>query len=161
MRPTTALWTFNYPDPVDSIQRGIALGEIGVFGEPSEIAIITYGNGYFLSLQAAKILRESHDITCRVVDIRWLAPLPIENIMKAVKGAKHILIVDECRRSGSPSEALMTAFGEHSRQSVARYTAEDCFIATGPAYAATLPSRDGIVSAVLNLNQQFASAQRA
>jgi 2-oxoisovalerate dehydrogenase E1 component len=29
----------------------------------------------------------------------------------------------------------------------ARITAEDSFIATGPAYAATMPSREGIVAA--------------
>jgi 2-oxoisovalerate dehydrogenase E1 component len=34
---------------------------------------------------------------------------------------------------------------------LARLTAEDSFIATGPAYAATLPSRDGIVAAATAL----------
>jgi 2-oxoisovalerate dehydrogenase E1 component len=41
----------------------------------------------------------------------------------------------------------MTLFVEAGRGPVARVAAEDCFIATGPAYAATLPSRDGIVEA--------------
>jgi 2-oxoisovalerate dehydrogenase E1 component len=55
-----------------------------------------------------------------------------------------VLIVDECRRTGSQSEALVALF-------TARITAQDCIIATGPAYAATLPSRDGIVEAALEL----------
>jgi 2-oxoisovalerate dehydrogenase E1 component len=34
---------------------------------------------------------------------------------------------------------------------VARLTAQDSFIATGPAYAATMPSADDIVAAALEL----------
>ena len=41
----------------------------------------------------------------------------------------------------------MAHFIEATTARLARITAEDSFIATGPAYAATLPSRDGIVAA--------------
>ena len=44
--------------------------------------------------------------------------------------------------------ALMAEWGV---ERFARLTAEDSFIATGPAYAATLPSREGIVSAAKDL----------
>jgi 2-oxoisovalerate dehydrogenase E1 component len=59
------------------------------------------------------------------------------------------MVVDECRRTGSQSEALITMLSEHGIKATSRVTAEDCFIATGPAYAATLPSVDGIVEAAL------------
>ena len=100
--PDDGLWAFDYPGPDDLDLPVTSLNDVGIFGESSDIAIITYGNGYFLSRQAEKILRESHDITSRIIDIRWLVPLPIENILHAVKDAKKVLIVDECRRSGSP-----------------------------------------------------------
>jgi 2-oxoisovalerate dehydrogenase E1 component len=46
----------------------------------------------------------------------------------------------------------MTFFTENSPTiSTARVVAEDCFIATGPAYAAPLPSKDGIITAALKL----------
>ena len=69
-------------------------------------------------------------------------------IVNSVSGCKHVLIVDECRRAGSQSEALMAESGVTS---FARVTAEDSFIATGPAYPATLPSADGIVEAAVGL----------
>jgi 2-oxoisovalerate dehydrogenase E1 component len=45
----------------------------------------------------------------------------------------------------------MAHFHEASDAKLARLTAEDSFIATGPAYAATMPSKDSITAAALNL----------
>jgi len=59
-----------------------------------------------------------------------------------------VLIVDECRRTGGQAEGLMALCAEAGITKLARLTAEDSFIATGTAYGATLPSRDGIVAAV-------------
>ncbi|MEM8988756.1 MAG: transketolase C-terminal domain-containing protein, partial [Pseudomonadota bacterium] len=129
----------------------IGLGEVGVFGEGADIAIVTYGNGYYLSRQAERILKERHNIAARIIDLRWLAPLPAEALLAATAPCGKVLIVDECRKTGSQSEALMALFTEQSSARAARLTAEDCFIATGPAYGATLPSRNGIVEAALAL----------
>lgn len=76
---------------------------------------------------------------------------PDEALLAATAECDAVLIVDECRRTGSQSEALMTLFSEAGRENVARVTAEDCFIATGPAYAATLPSAKGIAEAARRL----------
>jgi len=67
-----------------------------------------------------------------------------------VKGAR-ILIVDETRQSGGVAEALMAHFHEATQVPMARVTAEDSFIATGPAYAATMPSADTIRAAAEEL----------
>ena len=83
--------------------------------------------------------------------MRWLSPLPEEAIINAIKGAKKILVVDECRQSGNVSEAVMTLLSERSNLPKARLAAEDSFIATGPAYAATMPSRDSIFQAAEKL----------
>jgi len=40
---------------------------------------------------------------------------------------------------------------ERSDLPVARLAAEDSFIATGPAYAATMPSRESIITAATKL----------
>ncbi|MBT3143283.1 MFS transporter [Phaeobacter gallaeciensis] len=139
-------WMTTYPSP----DQRISLGEVGVHGDGTDLAIVTYGNGHYLSKQALPELEAAGQST-RVIDMRWLSPLPAEALLEATKGCKHVLIVDECRRTGSQSEALMTLFAEHSDQPTARVVAEDCFIATGPAYAAPLPSKDGIVAAALAL----------
>jgi 2-oxoisovalerate dehydrogenase E1 component len=50
------------------------------------------------------------------------------------------------------AEAVLAHLAETAPgRPVARLTAADSFIATGPAYAATLPSREGIVAAALEL----------
>ena len=79
--------------------------------------------------------------------MRWLAPLPAEGILAALEGAEKVLVVDECRTTGSQSEALMALLQEQTTLPHARIAAHDSFIATGPAYAATMPSRDSISEA--------------
>lgn len=145
-------WARIYPHPGTS--AGISFGQVGSTGAGTDVAIVTYGNGVFIAAQAEKVLREAHGLAVRVIDIRWLAPLPCDAIVDATAGCATVLIVDECRQSGSPSEALMTLFAERTGQSVARLCATDSFIATGPASAATLPSVDGIVDATLDLTRR-------
>jgi 2-oxoisovalerate dehydrogenase E1 component len=143
------LWTHQYPS-VNS-EPAISYDSVGVNGDGTDLAIVSYANGFYLSSQAEKILRETHGIACRIIDIRWLAPLPEDAIIEAAAGCDRVLIVDECRSTGSQSEALMTLFAEKSGHSAVRLAAKDSFIATGPAYGATMPSRDDIVSAALAL----------
>ena len=63
-----------------------------------------------------------------------------------------MLIVDECRITGSQSEALMALFAERAAdKQVTRIAAQDSFIALALAATYTLPSRDSIVAAALAL----------
>ncbi|MEY8803329.1 dehydrogenase E1 component subunit alpha/beta [Leisingera sp. XS_AS12] len=139
-------WMRSYPAP----EQRIALGEVGVHGDGSDLAIVTYGNGRYLSAQAQADLA-AKGVQARIIDLRWLAPLPAEALLAATEGCKHVLIVDECRTTGSQSEALMALFAERGKVPAARIAASDCFIATGPAYGATLPSKDSIAEAALTL----------
>lgn len=139
-------WMRTYPVP----DRTIPLGEVGVHGSGTDLAIVSFGNGYYLSRQAEARLADA-GVKARVIDMRWLSPLPADALVEAVKGAKRILIVDETRHSGGVAEALMALFTERTDLPHARITAEDSFIATGPAYAATMPSTDGIFAAAMQL----------
>lgn len=142
-------WMQLYP-PVNKI---IPLGDVGVHGDGTDLAIVTYGNGRYFSTQAQAELN-TKGIKTRVIDMRWLAPLPVDAILAACKGCKNVLVVDECRSTGSQSEALMTMFVENRTTSIARHVAGDCFIATGPAYAVSLPSKNSIVRAALALVEE-------
>ena len=145
-----ALWTATYPAPGSA--KPIRLGEVGVHGKGKDLAIVTYGNGYYLSRQAAKLLADDHKVKARVIDLRWLAPLPEEALLAAVAGCERILIVDECRGTGSQSEALMTLFAERLPDvPTARIAADDSFIPLGRAATVTMPSRDSILGAALEL----------
>jgi len=140
-------WMRPYPDP----SRRIALGEIGVDGTGTDLAIVTFANGCYLSHQARPMI-EAAGISTRIIDLRWLSPLPKAALTAALAGCRHVLIVDETRHSGGVAEALMAHVAEAAPGlALARLTAEDSFIATGPAYAATLPSRDAIIAAAQKL----------
>ncbi|HYI64715.1 MAG TPA: thiamine pyrophosphate-dependent enzyme [Allosphingosinicella sp.] len=145
-----ALWTSPYAAPGEA--KPIPLGAPGLYGDGTDLAIVSYGNGYYLSRQAERILSEQHGLRLRVVDLRWLAPLNEDGLLAAVAGCGRVLIVDECRRTGSQSEALMALFAERAPgMDCRRIAAEDSFIALGRAATLTLPSRDAIVAAALDL----------
>jgi 2-oxoisovalerate dehydrogenase E1 component len=140
-------WTADYAAP-DAAQQ-ISLGALGVHGDGTDLAIITYGNGYYLSRQAETELR-AQGIDLRIIDLRWLHPLNEAGIVDAAARAKKILIVDESRRAGSASEKLMAVLAEAGRgNDTSRLTADDCFIALGPAAELTLPSKASIIEAAL------------
>ena len=144
------LWTFAYDPPGEG--KPIEIGDIGQHGDGEDLAIVTYGNGYYLSRQAERILSAEHGAKIRIVDLRWLAPLSEEAILAAVDPCSHVLVVDECRVTGSQSEALMTLLSEKAQgKRTARIAADDSFIPLGRAATVTLPSRDGIVAAALEL----------
>ena len=143
--PKDGEWLHHYPAPDETIP----MGEVGVAGD-GPLAIITYGNGHYLSQQAAKTLADQ-GINTRIIDMRWLSPMPTSGILAAIEGAQKVLIVDECRTTGSQSEALMAMLSENSPLPKSRIAAEDSFIATGPAFAATMPSAASIADAATKL----------
>ncbi|MDG1750238.1 MAG: transketolase C-terminal domain-containing protein, partial [Thalassotalea sp.] len=156
------LWTFPYQAPSSQIST-IEKSEtsvhspiksepaeltVSVSGDGTDLCILTYGNGYFLSKQAEKILSEK-GINCRVVDLRWLAPLDEKGIIEHAQACKKVLIVDECRKTGSISEALMSLLTEKLNKKsgdVQRICAQDSFIPLGSAAYHVLPSKDDIVN---------------
>jgi 2-oxoisovalerate dehydrogenase E1 component len=136
-------WMTHYPAP----DRVIAFGQVGVTGAGTDLAIVTYGNGHYLTHQALPQIAAA-GVAARVIDLRWLSPLPVESLLAALQACRRVLIVDECRRSGGPAEGLMALMAEHGI-AASRVVSEDSFIATGPAYAATMPSVASIVAGAL------------
>lgn len=142
-------WTSLYPKTGE-----IALGEFGVHGSNNaELTIVTYGNGFFYSRQAAKILESKHGIKSKIIDMRWLTSINKEALMEEIGDAAHVLIVDECRKTGSWSEWMCSLILEEAVKvpRVKVVSADDCFIPLGLAAAAGLPSRDEIVTTALRL----------
>ena len=140
-------WSFPYPNPT---QR-IAFGEIGVTGQNNETVIITYGNGHYLSQQAAQILATQHNRDIKIIDIRWLCPLPRAALFNELQHAKQILIVDESRQTGSLSEQLVTLLATQLPHSpkIQTLCAKDSFISLGNSWQHLLPSCQDIIEAIL------------
>ncbi|RTE86631.1 MULTISPECIES: thiamine pyrophosphate-dependent enzyme [Gammaproteobacteria] len=139
------LWLRDYPEP----NEVITYGEVSTQGDGADIAIVSYANGFYLSCQAQRKL-EDRGIKATVIDLNWLHPLPLESLKNALGDHRKVLIVDECRKSGSPSEGLMTFFQEQMANEslhVQRITADDSFIPLAKAAYHVLPSVEQIIHA--------------
>ena len=150
--PGDGLWQFAYPPPDDVAEPGTAR----VY-EPdaADLTIITFGNGAYMSLRAARTLREQHGLAARIVDLRWLAPLDETAILQHAEATGRVLVVDEGRRSGGISEAIAALLAEKRPQvRYARLVGEDCYIPLGPAANTVLPTEPRIIEAAAALCEQ-------
>jgi len=120
--------------------------------EACDLTIASYGNGLSLSLTAADRLFRVHGLSARVLDLRWLSPLPLEDVLSHARATGRLLVADECRRSGNISEALAAAVLDAGLTvRFARVTSADSFIPLGDAANLVLLSADEIVAAALQL----------
>jgi len=135
-------WLFDYPSAKEAIPK---LGQPTVHGSGKKVAVISYGNGYYLSRQACAELQAEDQV--RIIDLRYLVPLAMDSVMPFIEECEKVLIVDECRQRGSLSEEIITYLQEHQPNlfsQVSRLTAEDCFIPLGKAAYDILPSANQI-----------------
>lgn len=148
--PKDGLWQFPYPSPGDTIPLGE--GKI-YYPDSGDLTIITFANGLYLSLRAARLLEERHGIRARVVDLRWLNPLNEEFITRHAEATGRVLVMDESRKSGGIAEAIVTAIAERCGRkiTVARLNAHDTYVPLGPAMDTVLPQVEDIVTASVEL----------
>jgi 2-oxoisovalerate dehydrogenase E1 component len=121
--------------------------------DTADVLLITYGNGVALCLRAREALAQA-GLQARVLDLRWLVPLPWDDVVHEAQRAGRALIVDEARHSGNVSEALLAGLSERAKGvQTARVTAADCFIPLGDAAELVLVSEAEIVEAALQLSR--------
>ena len=99
----------------------------------------------------ARRLRE-RGIGVSVVDLRWLAPLPMEAMLREASATGRPLVVDESRRTGGVGEGIVAEFldaGYTGR--LARVSSKDSFVPLGDAARLVLLSEDEIEAAALRL----------
>jgi len=120
-------------------------------GSAEDVTIITFGNGVRMSLRAAGALAEE-GIGTRVVDLRWLAPLPVADIMREASATGRVLVADETRRSGGVGEGIVAALVDAGYVGAVRRVASvDSFIPLGPAAGQVLLSEDAITQGARTL----------
>ena len=121
----------------------VPVGRAAVHGDGTDLTIVTFGNGLRMSLRAAARLA-ADGIGCRVLDLRWLAPLPADDILREAAATGRVLVADETRRTGGVSEGVLTALADAGFSGrIARVTSEDSFIPLGDAAATVLLSEAG------------------
>jgi 2-oxoisovalerate dehydrogenase E1 component len=119
-------------------------------GRP-DLALVTFGNGVPMSLRVARRLA-ARGVNASVLDLRWLAPLPVDDLLAAARDAGRVLVVDETRHSGGVGEGVVTALVEQGFAGpLGRVASADSFVPLGPAAAHVLLSEDDIERAALGL----------
>jgi len=138
-------WLAAYPE------AGVQIGRARTYGDGTDLTILTFGNGLRMSLRVARRLR-SLGISARVVDLRWLAPLPVDDMIREAGATGRVLIVDETRATGGVGEGVLAELLEHGYTGVVeRVASKDSFIPLGDAALEVLLSEDTIEAAALKL----------
>lgn len=144
--PGDGLWQFPYPAP----SQAMGWLEPRVYDEDAgDLLIISYGNGVPMSLRTARMLRERHGIGARVLDLRWLLPLNEAEICRHAAACRHILIVDEGRRSAGVGEGIYTALVEGGLGAlpIRRVVGADTYTPLAGAAAFVLPNDAEVLAA--------------
>ena len=88
----------------------------------------------------------------RVLDLRWLAPLPTEDLIRETHATRAVLVADETRASGGWSEGVITALVDAGISTrIGRVTSKDSFIPLGDAAKLVLLSEEEIEAAAYRL----------
>jgi len=146
-------WLAPYQPPAGWPAGHVPVGRARCHGEGRDLTIVTFGNGLPMSLRVAGRLA-ADGIGCRVLDLRWIAPLPADDILREASATGRVLVADETRRTGGVSEAVVTALADAGFGGrVARVTSADSFIPLGEAAHLVLLSEAAIESAARRLAQ--------
>jgi 2-oxoisovalerate dehydrogenase E1 component len=140
-------WLRPYPPPAEWGNLHIPVGRarVDLVGSGDDLTIVTFGNGVRMSLRAAARLAAA-GVGTRVVDLRWLAPLPIADIIREAAATGRVLVVDETRRSGGVGEGVVSALVDGGFVGVARRVASvDSLIPLGPAAGHVLVSEESVI----------------
>jgi 2-oxoisovalerate dehydrogenase E1 component len=144
-------WLGRYLAPADWEAAHAPAGQARLYGDGRALTIITFGNGLPMSLRVARRLRQ-RGIGCRVLDLRWLAPLPAADVLEHATATGRVLVADETRRSGGVAEAVIAALADAGFDGVVRRVASaDSFVPLGDATRFVLLTEDEIERASLAL----------
>jgi len=142
------LWTTVY----DPAGEPVPIGRARCHGDGRDLLIVSFANGLWMSLRVARRLERDHGLACRVLDLRWLAPLPVDDLMREAEAVGRVLIVDETRRSGGVSEGVIAALIDRGFSGpIARVASSDSFVPLGAAANHVLVSEAEIERAALAL----------
>ncbi|HKD88849.1 MAG TPA: transketolase C-terminal domain-containing protein, partial [Streptosporangiaceae bacterium] len=129
----------------------VQVGRGRLYGNGKDLTIISFGNGLRLSLRAARTLA-AEGLNCRVLDLRWLAPLPFEDLLRAAAATGTVLVADETRRTGGVSEGVITTLVDAGFTGrIARVASHDSFVPLGDAASTVLLSETAIEDAARDL----------
>lgn len=129
----------------------VPIGRARVHGDGADLTMVTFGNGVPMCLRVASRLTQ-RGIHPRVLDLRWLAPLPVDDVLAQAQATGRVLVADETRRTAGVGEGVITALVEAGYAGrMARVAGADSFIPLGAAAQHVLLGEDDIEAAAVEL----------
>ncbi|MEM6296546.1 MAG: thiamine pyrophosphate-dependent enzyme [Myxococcota bacterium] len=129
----------------------IPLGVGKTYGDGEDLTIVSFANGVRMSRRVMRRL-EAKGIRARLLDLRWIAPLPEQDLLREALATGKVLVVDETRSSGGVSEGVFSSLIDMGFTGpMARIAAQDTFIPLGPAADHVLVTEGDIEAAALEL----------
>jgi 2-oxoisovalerate dehydrogenase E1 component len=141
-------WLSAYPAP----DAHVAIGRGRTHLAGNDLTLVTFANGLYMSLRVARRLEREQGVRCRILDLRWLSPLPEADLLREANATGKVLVVDETRKNGSVAEGVIAALidaGYAGR--LRRVNSHDSFVPLGDAALQVLLSEDTILRAALEL----------
>ncbi|HEY5663312.1 MAG TPA: thiamine pyrophosphate-dependent enzyme [Ilumatobacter sp.] len=150
--PGDGVWTAPYDPPERWRDGHVPIGEGRLVRDGDDVLVVSWANGLAMALQAARRLA-TEGISCRVFDLRWLAPLPIDQVLAHADELGRVLVVDETRHGGGVGEGVVTGLVERGFSgAIERVAARDSFVPLGAAAHLVLVGLDDIVEAARRLS---------
>ncbi len=141
-------WTAT-PTPWEA--PGDGLGSTRRHGTGGDLLMVTFGNGVHLGRRAMARLSEL-GVEASLLDLRWLVPLPVEQLTRLAADFDRVLVVDETRHAAGVGEGVISALVEAGyRGRIGRVASRDSYIPIGPAADLVLLGEDEIVTAARKL----------
>jgi len=145
-------WLSDYPLADGSETCALLPGEVGIYHPyHRDVLIVTYGNGLRMSLRAAKRLEMEHGVRARILDLRWLNPLPFDAIRHHAAECCGVLVADECRATGAGiADAVIAHLAENDYHYPLRSVrSADTYVPLGPAADLVLMSEEDVINGAL------------
>ena len=147
-------WADPYAPPGDWTATHVPIGAPRVYGDEADVLVVTWANGLHMSLRVAKRLADTSGLRCRVLDLRWLSPLPVDEIARHAAQVGRVLVVDETRASGGVGEGIVAGLvAAGFTGPVGRVASKDTFIPLGDAALTVMVSETDIETALVALAQ--------
>jgi 2-oxoisovalerate dehydrogenase E1 component len=129
----------------------VPIGSALTHTQGRDVTVLTFGNGLRMSLRVAALLADE-GISLRVVDLRWLMPLPVDDMLREADATGRVLVVDETRHSGGVGEGIVAALVERRFAGrIARVSGADSYIPLGDAATTVLLTEDDIARGIRQL----------
>jgi 2-oxoisovalerate dehydrogenase E1 component len=153
LEPGDGGWLTDYPVASGDGDDLLLPGEVGLYGpEDADTLVVTYGNGVRMALRAADRHVRSGGAPVRVLDLRWLNPLPTVAVREAASRSRRLVVLDECRATGGGiADAVVADLAEHGPLppgGVRSVRSLDSYVPIGPAADLVLVGEDQVLAAL-------------